>query len=87
MKTTKHTGTTGVLAKVAQRANVSGGTVVVTMCREGLEGMSVDISGGIVYVNSKSDGINAAGGSDQQGFDGAGAGFAANGNNSINISG
>lgn len=67
--------------------NVSGGTVVVTMCREGLEGMSVDISGGIVYVNSKSDGINAAGGSDQQGFDGAGAGFAANGNNSINISG
>jgi len=27
MKTTKHTGTTGVLAKVAQRANVSGGTV------------------------------------------------------------
>lgn len=67
--------------------NVSGGTVVVTMCREGLEGMSVDISGGTVYVNSKSDGINAAGGSDHQGFDGFGGDFAANPNNSINISG
>lgn len=67
--------------------NISDGTIVVTMCREGLEGMSVDISGGTVYVNSKSDGINAAGGSDHQGFDGAGGEFAANENNSINISG
>ncbi len=67
--------------------NVSGGTTVVTMCREGLEGMSVDISDGTVYVNSKSDGINAAGGSDHQGFDGSGGEFAANANNSINISG
>lgn len=67
--------------------NVSGGTTVVTMCREGLEGMSVDISGGTVYVNSKSDGINAAGGSDHQGFDGVGGDFAANAGNHINISG
>lgn len=68
------------------QVSVSGGTTVVTMCREGLEGMSVDISGGVVYINSKSDGINAAGGSDNQGFDGT-AEFMPNESNKISVSG
>ncbi len=50
---------------------IKGGTVVVSVSHEGLEGVTVDISGGDVYINSKSDGINAAGGSDGEGFDGA----------------
>ena len=53
--------------------NITGGTTVVTKCKEGLEGISVDVSGGNVYINSKKDGINAAGGSDNEGFDGTAA--------------
>lgn len=66
---------------------VSGGTTVIIMCNEGLEGMKVGISGGDIYINSKSDGINAAGGSDNNGFDGFGSEFAANPDNCIDISG
>lgn len=67
--------------------NISGGTTVIAMCNEGLEGMAVRLSGGNIYVNSKSDGINAAGGSDRTGFDGLGGGFATNPDNCIDISG
>lgn len=69
------------------KVNISGGTVVVTKCSEGFEGMGVDISGGDIYINSKSDAINAAGGSDGNGFDGFGAQFEVNENNSVSISG
>ena len=39
--------------------SIKAGTVSVTNAYEGLEGTTVDISGGYVSVNSKDDGINA----------------------------
>lgn len=41
---------------------VSGGTVDITESYEGLEGATVDITGGIISVVASDDGINAAGG-------------------------
>lgn len=41
---------------------VSGGTVDITKSCEGLEGATVDITGGVISVVASDDGINAAGG-------------------------
>lgn len=41
---------------------VSGGTVDITQSYEGLEGATVDITGGVISVVASDDGINAAGG-------------------------
>lgn len=41
---------------------VSGGTVDITESYEGLEGATVDITGGVISVVASDDGINAAGG-------------------------
>ena len=41
---------------------VSGGTVDITQSCEGLEGATVDITGGVISVVASDDGINAAGG-------------------------
>ncbi len=68
------------------KLTVSGGTIVISQSKEGLEAMSVEIVGGNTYINAKSDGINAAGGSDSQGFDGMGS-IPVNDANSITISG
>lgn len=48
-------------------ANITGGTVLVTRSYEGIEGQNVVISGGVVSVTTRDDGINAAGG-DGSGF-------------------
>ena len=49
---------------------VSAGTVVITESYEGLEGLSVTVSGGDISLKATDDGINAAGGTDQSGFGG-----------------
>lgn len=41
---------------------VSGGTVDITKSCEGLEGATVDVTGGVISVVASDDGINAAGG-------------------------
>lgn len=53
---------------------------------EGIEGMSVTFSGGYTYVNATDDGINTAGGADNEEFDWGGMNpFIANENNYIEI--
>jgi len=51
-----HAGTT---------ATILGGTINISESYEGIEGMSVDISGGDITIVSSDDGLNAAGGNDQ----------------------
>lgn len=43
--------------------SVSGGSITISLCYEGLEGVTVDISGGTIDITSSDDGINAANGS------------------------
>lgn len=45
---------------------ISGGNVTVANSYEGLEGKNVYIEGGNIFVTASDDGINAAGGSDEQ---------------------
>ncbi len=49
---------------------ISGGTVTIAKSYEGLEGMTIDISGGDISVTSADDGLNSAGGSDQSSMNG-----------------
>ncbi len=64
------TGDDGVHADEA--LVVSGGSITVTESYEGLEGLSVEITGGTLSLRSSDDGINAAGGQDASGFGGPG---------------
>jgi hypothetical protein len=64
---------------------ISSGTINITRCYEGLEGFNVKISGGDISLYASDDGINAAGGTDQNGFDGKGNASSSHG--SILISG
>lgn len=57
---------------------IHNGTIRITGSYEGIEGLSVEISGGEIELVSSDDGINAAGGADQSGFGGFG-GFGGNG--------
>lgn len=59
---------------------ISGGTLHISNSYEGLEGLSIDISGGSAYVTSSDDGVNAAGGNDSSSSNGPFGGdrFAAN---------
>ena len=43
--------------------SVSGGSITILLCYDGLEGVTVDISGGTIDITSSDDGINAANGS------------------------
>ncbi|MBQ8227481.1 MAG: carbohydrate-binding domain-containing protein [Clostridia bacterium] len=49
---------------------VSGGTIKITESYEGLEGQSIDVTGGSIYLVASDDGMNAAGGNDESGFGG-----------------
>lgn len=68
---------------------VSGGTVDISTCYEGLEGQTIEISGGVISLTASDDGLNAAGGSDQSGFNGGPApdNFAASDDGFIRITG
>lgn len=52
---------------------IAGGNILVSESYEGLEGMSVEITGGEISVCAKDDGLNAAGGNGESDID-AGAG-------------
>ena len=49
---------------------VSSGTIKITESYEGLEGLSIDITGGDIELTSSDDGLNAAGGNDSSGVEG-----------------
>lgn len=53
---------------------ISGGNIDITQSYEGIEGLSIDITGGEISVLASDDGMNAAGGNDSSGFEGPGAG-------------
>lgn len=55
-------------------ATISGGNIDITKSYEGIEGLSIDITGGEIFVSASDDGMNAAGGNDGSGFDGPGSG-------------
>lgn len=46
---------------------VKGGTITVEKSYEGIEGLMIDIEGGLITVKSEDDGLNAAGGNDSSG--------------------
>ena len=68
---------------------VKGGVLNITKSYEGIEGNAVEIMGGTITLVASDDGINAAGGNDQSGFDGGRPDQFAGGDNScyIRISG
>lgn len=51
---------------------ISGGSVNITQSYEGIEGLSIDITGGDISLAASDDGLNAAGGNDSSGFGGRG---------------
>ena len=53
---------------------ISGGSIDILKSYEGIEGLSIDITGGELSVLASDDGMNAAGGNDGSGFDGPGGG-------------
>lgn len=74
--------------------NISGGTINATDCYEGIEGLTITISGGDTRVVSDDDGLNAAGGNDGSGMGGGfnpdkfgGGGMGSDPNAGITISG
>lgn len=81
------TGDDGVHADSALK--ISSGTITITKSYEGLEGSSIEISGGTVDLAASDDGINAAGGNDSSSVDGRPGqnSFSADGSVFIKISG
>lgn len=61
---------------------ISGGEVYISKSYEGLEGSSVEVSGGVIELYAHDDGVNAAGGDNAEYF-----GFGSNGEYYISISG
>ena len=66
------TGDNGTHAN--ENVTVSGGAITVTKSYEGIEGKSIDLTGGEISVIASDDGLNAAGGADSSGFGGPGFG-------------
>ncbi|MCJ7836849.1 carbohydrate-binding domain-containing protein [Cuneatibacter sp. NSJ-177] len=68
---------------------IAGGTIEITESYEGIEGQSIEITGGEIRLTASDDGLNAAGGNDQSGFGGRRGddNFASGSNASIHISG
>ncbi|MCD8143627.1 MAG: carbohydrate-binding domain-containing protein [Clostridiales bacterium] len=46
---------------------VTNGTIAISTCYEGLEGQTVEVSGGDIQLTATDDGVNAAGGNDASG--------------------
>ncbi|MBQ2662375.1 MAG: carbohydrate-binding domain-containing protein, partial [Clostridia bacterium] len=65
-----NSGDDGIHAE--NNVSISGGTINITNSYEGIEAMSIDISGGNIKVKASDDGINAAGGADSSGSMGGG---------------
>ena len=81
-----------------QTLTVSDGMLSIQECYEGLEALTVNVSGGEILIRADDDGINAAGGTDESGFTGGrdgmfggrpggGPGFGGSFNGSIHVSG
>ena len=70
------TGDDGIHADGA--ATVSGGEIQILSSYEGIEGSTVEISGGDIWLTASDDGINAAGGSDGINVAGGSDGMEAN---------
>jgi len=66
---------------------ISDGTVNISQCYEGIEGKTINISGGDISLVSSDDGLNASGGADGSGYGGRGDSFAASDDVFISISG
>lgn len=52
--------------------SIHNGTIAITESYEGLEGLSITVSGGDITLKASDDGLNAAGGNDESGFSGMG---------------
>ncbi len=53
---------------------VSGGDITVNKCYEGVEGLTINLTGGTVRITASDDGINAAGGTDSSSTNPGGGG-------------
>ena len=53
---------------------IAGGTIEIAESYEGIEGLSIDITGGDIDLTASDDGLNAAGGNDSSGTEGPGGG-------------
>ena len=51
---------------------IDDGTITIIESYEGIEGLMININGGVIDVTSEDDGLNAAGGNDGSGNDGSG---------------
>ncbi len=59
------TGDDGIHAD--NRVVIDDGTIMIIESYEGIEGLMVDINGGVIDLTSEDDGLNAAGGNDGSG--------------------
>lgn len=57
---------------------IESGTILITECYEGIEAVTIDVSGGDITIYPTDDGFNANGGSDSFGFGMMGGGFGGN---------
>lgn len=60
------TGDDGIHADSA--VLIADGNITITQSYEGIEGLTVDITGGVISIVSSDDGLNAAGGNDSSGL-------------------
>ena len=58
---TINTGDDGIHSDAG--VNISGGTILAKECYEGIEALTIDVSGGDVTIYPQDDGFNANGGS------------------------
>lgn len=66
---------------------ISDGTINISQCYEGIEGKTINISGGYISLVSSDDGLNASGGADGSGYGGRGDSFSSSDDVYISISG
>lgn len=79
------TGDDGIHAD--ENVSITGGEILISKSYEGVEGETIDISGGVISIVASDDGMNAAGGNDGSGFFGRPDTFGGSSDSYINISG